>query len=340
MSELIPAFEFRRVFVEPWTVDASLTIWIVVMGFLVTATCGWVGQFLMLRRMALMGDAISHSVLPGLASVFLFVSFWTGSHPKNAHAGRDSTTMFIGALLAGILTTVLVEFLHRRSRIKQDAAIGIVFSSLFALGVVLITLFADHVDLDADCVLFGEIGFVPLQNFVHWAGRELAPVPVARMGGVALLTGVLLVAFYKELLVSSFDAGLATSLGVNATAVHYLLMGWLSLVIVCAFESVGGILVVAMLILPGATASLLSTRLPRIFLLIVGQSAVSTVLGVHLATWLDCSTAGAMVVAGSGLFCLAWAGHVGRRWYLRRAAARTPAEADSEFSPASPPSRG
>lgn len=335
MAQLIPPFDFHRVLVEPWTVDASLKIWILVMGFLVTATCGLVGQFLLLRRMALMGDAISHSVLPGLASVFLVASYWAGPRATGTHTGRDSVTMFVGALLAGLLTTVLVEFLHRRSRIKQDAAIGIVFSSLFAFGVVLITLFADHVDLDVDCVLFGEIGFVPFQDFVKWGGREWAPVPVVRMAIVAVLTAVWLIFFYKELLVSSFDPGLATSLGINAKAVHFLVMGWLSVVIVSAFESVGGILVIAMLILPGATAALLSTRLTTIFGLVLVQSALSTLLGLHLAVWLDCSIAGAMVVAGGALFALAWAWHGWSRFRARRSAVK--AEPGPDLNPAIPP---
>jgi manganese/zinc/iron transport system permease protein len=112
--------------------------------------------------------------------------------------------------------------------------------------------------------------------------------------------------FYKELLVSSFDPGLASSLGINATLVHYSLMCWLSIVVVSAFESVGAILVVAMLILPGATASLLSHRLPVLFGLTVLSGAFSSVAGLHLATWFDCSTAAAMVVMATVLFVMAW----------------------------------
>lgn len=327
MTNLIPAFDVQRVLVEPWTVDFSIRIWIVLMGFLVTSACGLVGQYLILRRMALMGDAISHSVLPGLAGAFLVATLLFGQG-GGEHGARSSTAMYIGALFAALLTTLLIELLHRRSRIKQDAAMGTVFSALFALGVVLITVFADQVDLDAECVLHGEIGFVAFQDFMRVGGREIAPIPVIRMAVVAMLSGGLIVFFYKELLVSSFDPGLATSLGINATAVHFLLMGWLAVVIVSAFESVGAILVIAMLILPGATASLLLTRLPWILVFIVLHSAISAVAGLHLSLWLDCSTAGAMVVAGCAQFGVAWA-VAGLR--LTRAR-RLSAKAETSFS--------
>jgi len=126
------------------------------------------------------------------------------------------------------------------------------------------------------------------------------------MAIVAILTLLLILLFYKELLVSSFDSGLASSLGINATVVHYALMCWLSVVVVSAFESVGAILVIAMLVYPGATASLLSERLPVLMALSVLLAALSSLLGFHLAIWLDCSAAGAMVVAAAGFFVLAW----------------------------------
>jgi manganese/zinc/iron transport system permease protein len=332
MSELIPAFDAQRVLIDPWTTELSFRIWIVVMGFLVTASCGLCGQFLLLRRMAMMGDAISHSILPGLAGAFLVGAHFAGTDAPGGHGARSSAVMFAGALAAAVLTTLLIEGLRRGSRIRQDAAMGVVFSALFAAGVVMITVFADKVDLDADCVLYGEIGFVAFEDFVSVAGRELAPEPVMRMGIVAVLTAAGLMAFYKELLVSSFDPALATSVGIRADVTHYLLMGWLSIVIVSAFESVGAILVVAMLILPGATASLISTRLPRILGLIVAQAALSSVIGAHVALWLDCSTAGAMVVAGCGLFGIAWAATGIRRWRDRRRIVMAPPMAEGAAS--------
>jgi manganese/zinc/iron transport system permease protein len=312
---LIPSFNWHRVFVEPWAVNLDSYGWIALMGFLVATACGLVGNYLILRRMALVGDAISHSVLPGLAIGFLLAN------------SRSSTVMFVGALAAGVVTTVLIELIHKKSRVKQDAAIGIAFSSLFAIGVILISLYASKVDLDQDCVLYGEIGNIPLDvPYVQLGPITLGPPSLVRMGLVTLLAVVLIAVFYKELLVSSFDPGLAFSLGINATFVHYSLMALLSIVVVSAFESVGAILVIAMLILPGATASLLSQRLPVILRLSVLHAALSAVLGIHLSLWLECSIAAAMVVMGGALFTLAWffspTHGLLRRW--RRAALSPP----------------
>ena len=319
--KLIPAFDFQTVFVGPWTDDFSSYGWIMLMGFLVATACGLVGNYLILRRMALVGDAISHSVLPGIAVAFIVSN------------SRGSAAMFLGALVAGIVTTIIIETIHRRTRVKQDAAIGIAFTSLFALGVILISLFADKVDLDQECVLYGEIAFVPLEEVVKLAGHELGPLPVVRMGVVAVVVVLLLIVFYKELLVTSFDAGLAFSLGINATVVHYGLMSMLSVVVVSAFESVGAILVIAMLILPGATASLLSQRLPVIHLLTVVHAALSAVLGTHLGLWLECSIAGAMVVVGTVWFLLAWIAYVlGNASWFRRARQEKP-ESQADVAP-------
>ena len=314
MNELIPAWDWQTVLVAPWTTDLPIYGWIVLMGFFVCAACGLAGNYLILRRMALVGDAISHSVLPGLAIGFLVANAWSGgggaddagAAVTSSHGFSYGLGVFIGSLVAGIVTTLLIEIIHKRTRIKQDAAIGITFSTLFALGVVLISVYADKVDLDADCVLHGEIAFVSIQPFTSVAGHDIAPAPVVRMGVVALLTLGLIVLFYKELLVSSFDPGLASSMGINATCVHYMLMCWLSVIVISAFEAVGAILVIAMLILPGATASLLTTRFPKVMVLSLFHAALSAVLGMHLAIWLNSSTAGCMVVAGSGLFGLAW----------------------------------
>lgn len=320
MNEIIPPFNFQEVVVEPWTILGGEHIWVVLMGFLVTATCGSIGVYLILRRMALVGDAISHSVLPGLAVAFLAASFVAGSGSVAGeqlletaatavhHDFRNPTLMFFGALAAGILTTLLIEVIHKKSRVKQDAAIGITFSSLFAIGVILISVFADKVDLDADCVLYGEIGQVApfFSPMVEVGGVGIGTWPVVRMGTVALLTAFVIIVFYKELLVSSFDSGLAASLGINPTFVHYGLMCWLSVIVVSSFEAVGAILVIAMLILPGATASLLSHRMPTIFAIVLLHSAMSAITGLHLGYWLDVPIAGAMVVMGAFFFSLAW----------------------------------
>jgi manganese/zinc/iron transport system permease protein len=310
MSELIPVFDFEKVFVAPWTTDLPFHGWTMLMGFLVATACGLVGNYLILRRMALVGDAISHSVLPGIVIAFLVAQT------------RHPAVMFLGALVAGVLTTILIEIIHKKSRVKQDAAIGITFSSLFAIGVILVSQYASKIDLDQECVLYGEIGLISTDLSAVW-----------RMGVVAVLTIGFIGLFYKELLVSSLDPGLAFSLGINATIVHYSLMCWLSVVVVSAFESVGAILVIAMLILPGATASLLTKRLPSVLGLSVLHAALSSVLGMHLSLWLVCTPAGAMVVMGGFLFVLAWvfspSSGLLRRWFCASLPVAEPALAGS-----------
>jgi manganese/zinc/iron transport system permease protein len=311
MNSLFPPFDWHRVVVQPWSEDFALNIWIVVMGFLVAAACGLVGNYLLLRRMALVGDAISHSILPGLVVAFLIF--------------REASTwaMFGGALAAGMVTVALIEFIHKQSRVKPDAAICIAFTVLFAIGVVMMSALESRgsFHIDADCVLYGEIAFVSLEPPVVWNGWELGPPSVLRMAGLFVAAVAAILVFYKELLVTSFDPGLAKSLGMRAGVWHYGLMAALALVVVGAFESVGAILAVAMLIVPPMFAAQLAGRLPGRLLLTVAHAAVSTLLGLHLSVWLNCSAAGAMVVAGSLLFVAAWIGTAVRAKLVRIEAA-------------------
>ncbi len=294
MNGFIPAFDFQTVFVEPWQWDPVGTAWIVGMGFLVSAACGLVGTFLVFRRMALVGDAISHSILPGIVIAFLI----SGS--------RGVLPMMAGAVAAGLVTVALIEAIHRGSRVKPDAALGIVFSTLFALGVILLALFADKVDLDPDCVLYGEIGLMPLMQEARIGSVSLGPWPVLQMGIVFLVLVALLFLFYKQLLVTSFDPALARSLGIRASVYHYGLMFCLSVTVVSSFEAVGVILVIAMLIFPAVTGTMLTDRLPLILGLTLPLGAMYSLLGFHLALWLDTSIAGAMVVVAGALFGVAW----------------------------------
>ncbi len=294
-ESFFPEFDWYTVFVQPWSEYGVNSFWIVLMGFLVSGTCGLVGCFVVLRRMALVGDAISHSLLPGITLAFLLTN------------SRDTLPMMLGAIVAGVATVALIEAIRYSSRIKPDAAIGIVFSSLFAVGVILITAFADKVDLDAECVLYGELGFIPLQDVAMFGGMEIGPEPAIRMAIIALIAIVLLIAFFKELLVTSFDAGLAASLGINPTRYQYGLTLFLSIVIVSSFESVGVVLVIAMIIFPGATAMLLTDRLPTTLWLATLISALYALLGFHLATWLNASIAGGMTVIAGLIFGIVWA---------------------------------
>ncbi len=263
--------------------------WIVLTGALAGASCGLLGAYLVLRKMSLLGDALSHAVLPGIAIAFLL----SGS--------RDVIPMFVGAAACGVVATLLIETFHRKWRVQEDTSIGIAFTALFALGVVLITAFAGQVDLDQECVLYGEIAYTPWDR-LFWGERDLGPRPVWILGTVFALDLLLVIAFYKELLIASFDPEMALSVGVSAALVHYMLMGAVSVTTVAAFESVGAILVVAMLIVPGASAYLWSDRLKVILLLSALMGVVSAIAGYFLAGVWNSSIAGAMVVAIGTIF--------------------------------------
>ncbi len=297
LGRLFPPHDWHAVWVAPWTGDAAQAGWVVAMGFLVASALGLIGNYLLLRRMALVGDAITHSILPGLVVAFLV--FKTNS----------AWAMLLGALAAGLATVALIEFIHGQSRVKPDAAICISFTTLFALGVALMSGLESKgsIHIDAECVLYGEIAWVPLEPPAVWRGMELGPPSVLRMAGVLALVAAAIAVFYKELLLTSFDGGLAASLGLRTGVWHYGLMGALALALVAAFESVGAILALAMLIVPPMFGAQLADRLPARFALTLVHAALSSLLGYHLSVWLGCSTAGAMVVAGAALFAGAWA---------------------------------
>ena len=283
--------------------------WIILTGALVASACGFLGCFLILRRMAMVGDAISHAVLPGIAVAFLL----SGS--------RESLPMLLGAAAFGLLCTFLIQTLRRRG-VQNDAAISISFTALFAVGVVLISLYSRQVDLDLDCVLYGEIAYVPWD--VLMVGEiAIGPKAVWVNGFAFVLALTVIGLFYKQFKICAFDPQMAAAIGIPVALFHYLLMGLVSITTVSAFESVGAILVVAMLIVPGATAYLLTDRLGRMLGLSVLIGTLSAALGYALAVWLDVSIAGAMTVAAALLFLLAFLfsplhGIVTRRLILRR----------------------
>jgi manganese/zinc/iron transport system permease protein len=278
----------------------SIDTWIVVIGSLAAGACALLGNFLVLRKMSMMGDAISHAVLPGLAIAFLV----TGA--------RASLSMFIGAAIVGVLTAVFTQWISRFGKVDEGASMGIVFTTLFALGLLLIVQGADHVDLDPSCVLYGAIELTPLD--VVWRPTLFSlslEVPRAALvlAGVILFNAVFVVAFFKELRISSFDAELATAMGINSKLMHYLLMTLVAVTTVACFEAVGSIIVIAMLIVPAATAHLLTDRLWLMVVLSVLIAIASAVLG-HLSAlivpgWFgfaDTSTSGMMAVMAGLIF--------------------------------------
>ena len=221
---------------------ATLDMWIIVTGALAAMACALLGNFLLLRKLSMMGDAISHAVLPGLVIAFIITQT------------RSNLAMLTGAIIVGVLTALFTQTIHRLGRVEESAAMGVVFTTLFALGLILIRQSADHVDLDPSCVLYGAIELVPL-------GATGIPPATLTLGIVLLINIVMVVLFYKEFRISAFDPELGTTLGINANVMHYLLMTLVAITTVAAFEAVGSILVIAMLIVPPAAAHLLTDRL-------------------------------------------------------------------------------
>lgn len=268
----------------------SFDFWIILTGSLVASSCALLGCFLILRKMAMIGDAISHAVLPGIVIAFLI----SGS--------RASVPMLIGAALVGVLTTFLIEFISKKAKMQNDAAIGLVFTFLFAVGIILLTVFADKMDLDADCVLHGEILFVPLDMLSTGTFLDVVPRNVWILFVVFIIVIIALAIGYKGFLITTFDPFYAVSVGISAAIWHYVLMTLVSVVTVVSFESVGAILVVAFLVVPAATAYLLTDNLKHMLLISVGVGILSSISGYALATVLDSSIPGAMTVALGVIF--------------------------------------
>lgn len=294
-----------------WSFDG----WMIIHAVLCALSCSLVGNFLVLRGTSLLGDAISHSILPGLA-----LAFWlTGS--------RSGPEMFLAALAAAVVTVFLIEGLRNATRMDQGAAMGVVFTALFALGIVLIVQVADHVDLDPNCVLYGSLELTPLDCWD--IGGWLIPKAAVTLATTLLLNTVFVMFFYKELLLTTFDSAFADSVGFSSRLVHYLLMILVAFTAVASFESVGSVLVIAMLVVPTSAALLITDRLGAVIGWSAGLAALAAGLGhvsaVVVPTWWGYGstlTSGMMAVAAGGLLLLC--GLVGPRrgllvrWWKQR----------------------
>jgi manganese/zinc/iron transport system permease protein len=267
--------------------------WIILTGALLAASSGILGSFLLLRKMAMIGDAISHAVLPGIALAYLIAGFGTDYF------------LLLGAALFGMLTTLTIQWLSKKIKMQNDASIGVTFTFLFALGIILITAFASQIDLDQECVLYGEIAYVPLDLVYTMAGNSIGPRQVWILGINLLIVIIAIVVGWRGWMISSFNEEHAQSLGINTSIWHYSLMMLVSLTTVVSFESVGAILVVAFLVIPPATAYLLSDKLENMVLLSVFIGVLSSLLGYWFAWILDSSIAASMAVSAGLLFLLA-----------------------------------
>ncbi len=286
---------------------------ILLIAILTSSACALPGVFLVLRRMTLMSDAISHAILPGIVLAF----FLTHS--------LSSPLLILAAAGMGILTVVFVELLQKTKLVKEDAAIGLTFPALFSIGVILISRNASNIHLDTDAVLLGELAYAPL-NRLFISGYDLGPAALYVMGCLLVLNLAFIIIFYKELKLATFDASLAATLGFAPTLIHYGLMTLVSMTTVGAFDAVGSILVVALIAGPPATAYLMTDSLTRMLILSVVIGCVNAVIGYFIAYITNVSIAGSiasvtflifvlifMIVPNRGLISIARR-HIRQKW--------------------------
>ncbi|QNL23011.1 metal ABC transporter permease [Hyphobacterium sp. CCMP332] len=258
------------------------SFWIIATASLVALSCSFLGVWLILRKMAMLGDAISHAVLPGIVIAFLI------------YGSRDNSIMLLGAGIIGVFTTFLIEFFHKKAGVQSDASIGVTFTWLFALGVILVSALAGQVDLDQECVLYGEIAYVPLEKTYTLLGYDIGPHTFWLMFIVLMINILVIGIFYKEFYLTTFDTEYAFAIGMSSWVWHYVLMSLVSFTTVASFESVGAILVVAFIVAPAASAYLISRQLKQMLLLAAVFGLSASVLGYYLAYWIDGSIAGAI----------------------------------------------
>lgn len=242
-------------------------------------SCGLIGTYIMLRRMSLIGDALAHAVLPGVVVSFMV-------------AGKSEIALFVGAVVSGIITVLLIGFVNRNSKIKEDTSIGIIFTGAFALGILLVSQLKQvHIDLSS--YLFGDV-----------LGVSTGDITLSLIIMAVIILCILL--FYKQLLLTSFDPTMALTIGISTTLVHYMLMTLLSMSIVAGLQSVGVILIIAMLITPPATAYLLSNNLRKILFLSPMFGTISAVAGLYLSYHFNFASGASIVLVAVALFLLAF----------------------------------
>ena len=243
---------------------------------LVGLTCATLGVYVVLRRMAFIGDALAHTVLPGLVVAYL-----------------NSWNLFGGAVVAGLLTAMGIGWLSRRQEIREDTAIGILFTGMFALGILLISTVRSFRDLSH--ILFGDI-------------LGVTSLDLALIAGVAVLVLSVLALLHKELELTSFDPMHAEVMGLRADVVRYGLLVLLALTVVVGIQAVGVVLTNALLITPAATAALLTDRLPRMMVIAALIAMVSGLIGLYASYYFSVSSGAAIVLTCTACFSLAWVG--------------------------------
>lgn len=250
--------------------------WITLTACLAGAACAIPGCFLFLRKQSMIADALTHAALPGVVAAFVIAGYLEASGWIE-HEGSWTVRhllMFSGAMIAGLLTAYLTEWVTKTGWIGGDAALGVVFTTLFAIGLIMLRQFADKTDLDLDCVLYGQLETVGF-------GKSI-PAEAIACATMLLLNGLLVLMLFKELMITTFDPQLAGTLGFRPRLIHYGLMTITTATVVTAFEVVGSILVIGMLVIPPSTAHFITRRLKPMLAVSMAVAVSASLLG-HIA---------------------------------------------------------
>jgi manganese/zinc/iron transport system permease protein len=267
--------------------------WIIFTASIVAINAALLGSFLLLRKMAMIGDAISHAVLPGIVIAYYF------------SGDKTSGLLLLGATLTGVIAAIIIDFLSRKVRIQGDASIGITYTLLFALGMIMIsTWMKGNVDIDMECVLYGDIALINLDKVMVDETLYLGPRAFYIEIVAFFIIGSSLMFGYKGFKILAFNEDYAKSLGINTRSWHYALMTLVSLTTVVAFEVVGAVLVVGFLIIPPATAQLVTLKLKWMLFWSSAFGVIAVIIGYYFAIWLNVSITGAMVAVSGCIFFL------------------------------------
>lgn len=262
-----------------------------IIAVIVAVACSLPGVFLVLRKMAMMSDAITHTILLGIVIAFFATNSLT------------SPLLIVGAAIMGVITVFITEMLNSTGLVSEDSAIGIVFPLLFSIAIIIISKYAGSVHLDTDSVLLGELAFAPFNRMILF-GKDIGPKAMYSMGTILILNLIFIIVFFKELKIVTFDPALAAVLGFAPTLIHYSLMTIVSITAVGAFESVGSILVIAFMIGPPITAYLLTDDLKHLIFISSGVGAINGILGYQFAHYFDVSISGSMALMTGIVFFL------------------------------------
>lgn len=264
--------------------------WVLIIGCLVAIPCSIVGCFLVLRKSVMISDAIAHAVLPGIVIAYIISKSLNG------------IAMFIGASVFGILTTFLIETLSRKSFVQKDASIGVIYTFLFSLGIIMMSSLSINVDLDPEHILYGDILLTPFDIIITDSGINLGPKSIWTLGTINLFVISVVILFFRYFSITSFDTKFAASIGISTMVWHYLLMSMVSFTTVGAFESVGAILVIAFISIPSATAYLITNSLKKMILISIIISCVAVIAGLYLNQKLNSSATGSITLVMFGIF--------------------------------------